>query len=228
VTEERLRIARELHDVIAHNMSLITVKASVTNYLIDSRPEQARAPLAIIEASGRSALNEMRTMLGVLRADDSPVPPSEGPGAEFERTPAPNLDDLPELVEYVAEAGVHVDLEVHGSRDLPEGVALSAYRIVQESLTNVIKHAAPTRCRVRVETTDETLSLDITDDGSGGRAPYPAVPGHGIVGMRERVGLFGGEFHAGPVPGGGFRVSARLPVTAPPRTRAPAGRTHPE
>ncbi|WP_405657993.1 sensor histidine kinase [Streptomyces sp. NBC_00079] len=222
VTDERLRIARELHDVIAHSMSLITVKAAVTNYLLDSQPEQARAALAVIEASGHNALAEMRRMLGVLRADNEPYSPPGGTVASPE-PPAPCLDDLPQLAARAAEAGVHVDVQVHDAAGLPEGVALSAYRIVQEALTNVIKHAAPTRCRVRIEATDAALNLDVTDDGQAKRAASWGAPGHGIIGMRERVALFGGDFYAGPVADGGFRVSARLPLT-PSGTTAPPER----
>jgi signal transduction histidine kinase len=213
VADERLRIARELHDVITHSMSLITVKASVANYLIDCRPEEVRAALALIETTGRSTLTEMRRMLGVLRADSDTVPLAPG-DAGSERAPAPGLDDLAVLAELAAEAGVHVDLDVPAERDLPDGVALAAYRIVQEALTNVVKHAAPTRCRVRVGLTGHDVLIDVTDAGHGRRAQPALTGGHGIIGMRERAALFGGDFEAAPGPDGGFRVTARLPLAA--------------
>jgi signal transduction histidine kinase len=213
VAEERLRIARELHDVITHSMSLITVKASVANYLVESRPEEVRATLALIETTGREALTEMRRMLGVLRADSDTGQPAPG-DAGNERAPAPGLAGLAALAEHAAEAGVHVDLDVPTGRDLPEGVALTAYRIVQEALTNVAKHAAPTRCRVRVCRTGRDVLIDVTDDGPGHSSRPAAAGGHGIIGMRERAALFGGELEAGPRPRGGFRVTARLPCAA--------------
>lgn len=213
VADERLRIARELHDVITHSMSLITVKASTANYLVESRPEELRATLTLIEATGREALTEMRRMLGVLRADSDTGRPAPGDGGN-ERAPAPGLAGLAALAEHAAEAGVHVDLELHAHRELPEGAALAVYRIVQEALTNVVKHAAPARCRVWVDGTGPDIVIDIMDDGPG-LSPQPAAPGgHGIIGMRERAALFGGELEAGPGPQGGFRVTARLPGAA--------------
>jgi signal transduction histidine kinase len=211
VADERLRIARELHDVVTHSISLITVKASVANYLIDSRPQEVRAALTVIETTGRSTLTEMRRMLGVLRAD-SAIAALPNANADDGRAPAPGLDDLPVLAEHAAEAGVQVDLDMPAQRDLPEGVALSAYRIVQEALTNVVKHAAPTRCHVRVTLTGPDVVIDVTDTGRGPRPVPAAADGHGIIGMRERTALFGGEFAAGPRPHGGFRVTARLPL----------------
>jgi signal transduction histidine kinase len=219
VTEERLRIARELHDVITHSLSLITVKASVANYLVESRPEEVRATLTLIETTGRGALTEMRRMLGVLRADSDTGQPVTGDAGNG-RAPAPGLAELAALAEHAAEAGVHVDLDVPADHDLPEGVPLAAYRIVQEALTNVVKHAAPTRCRVRVSRTGNEVLIDVTDDGPGRNSrPAAAAGGHGIVGMRERAALFGGELEAAPGPHGGFRVTARLPcVPAIPRS----------
>jgi signal transduction histidine kinase len=213
VADERLRIARELHDVITHSMSLITVKASVANYLIESRPEEVRATLTLIETTGRGALTEMRRMLGVLRADSDTEQPARGDAGD-ERAPAPGLAGLAALAEHAAEAAVHVDLDVLADRDLPEGVALAVYRIVQEALTNVVKHAAPTRCRVRVGRTGHDILIDVTDDGPGRSSRPAAAGGHGIIGMRERAALFGGELEAAPGPHGGFRVTARLPCAA--------------
>jgi signal transduction histidine kinase len=213
VADERLRIARELHDVITHSMSLITVKASVANYLIESRPEEVRDALTVIEATGRRALAEMRRMLGVLRAGTNTGSLSLG-GAGDERLPAPGLEALAGLAEHAAEAGVHVELDVDPACDMPDGAALAVYRIVQEAVTNVVKHAAPTRCQVRVGRTAQDVLIEVTDAGNVRRSRPGAAGGHGLIGMRERAALFGGEFVAGPGPGGGFRVTARLPLGA--------------
>ena len=208
VADERLRIARELHDVITHSMSLITAKAAVANYLIGAQPDGVGDALTVIEDTGRRALAEMRRMLGVLRSDT----PGADPGGE--RAPAPGLGDLAVLAERAGQAGVAVDLDVPAGDDLPEGVALAAYRIVQEALTNVVKHAAPTRCRVRVTRAGPEVLIEVTDAGGYRPARPPAPGGLGIIGMRERAALFGGEVEAGPGPGGGFRVTARLPLAA--------------
>lgn len=221
VAYERLRIARELHDVVAHSMTLITVKAGVTHFLIDSQPQEARSALRVIEATGRDALTEMRRMLDVLRAD-SDTTPASGADDDDDRAPMPGLADLEPLTALAAEAGVRTHLQVRGSRDLPEGIALSTYRIVQEALTNVIKHAAPAECRVLVDITDSDIALEVTDDGPGGRLRPVAEGGHGIIGMRERVNLYGGEFTAGPRPEGGYLVTARLPI--PPADAAQSAR----
>ena len=202
VTEERMRIARELHDVVAHGMSVITVQAGVGRHVMDERPEQARAALAAIEETGRESLREMRRLLGVLREEPA------GPA----RTPAPRLADLEELVQRTAQTGTAVDFSIRGEpRALPGGVELSAYRIVQEALTNVVKHARTDRCRVRLDFAPDTLAIEVTDDGIG--AAPPARPtGHGIIGMRERTALHGGRFEAGPLPLRGYRVAASLPL----------------
>jgi signal transduction histidine kinase len=223
VTDERLRIARELHDVISHAMTLITAKAAVTSYLIDSRPEEAGPALAVIEATGRAALDEMRRLLGVLRAGEigtTPDPDTGGgetaaDGAGTARAPAPGLTGLPALAARTAAAGVRTTLDIRGERDLPEAMALSVYRIVQEALTNVVKHAAPARCHVQVDLAGDQVAVTITDDGRPRPAPAgrTASPGgHGLIGIRERVGMYRGDFTAGPRPGGGFQVAARLPV----------------
>jgi len=205
VIEERLRIARELHDVVAHSLSLIAVQAGVGNYVASARPDEAARALASIEATSRGALHEMRRLVGVLRDGDS-----TGPGLK----PAPGLADLGRLITGTADAGVRVQLEVRGTpRSVSPGVDLAAYRIVQEALTNVVKHAGTTASRVVLTYADDALCLEITDDGQGAPAAAgPAPAGHGIAGMRERAGLYGGEFHAGPLPGRGFRVAARLPL----------------
>jgi len=295
VAQERLRIARELHDVVAHSMSVIAVQAGYGQYVIDRQPGDARAALGAIQATSREALDEMRRMLGALRqADDADargdgtglVPAGSGPGlhtgpgapaggAGAPLYPAPGLADLDRLVARTAGAGVRVDVTRFGRpHDLPASIDLSAYRIVQEALTNVVKHARTSSCRVLLGYRDDELTIEVTDSGAGmpaselsggglsgagpaGRGlardgfavangtalmsrngtsphgvgvldgalappddgPVPVVAslpgaGHGIIGMRERVSLLGGEFSAGPLPGYGFRVSARIPLPA--------------
>ncbi|MDA0633842.1 sensor histidine kinase [Nonomuraea sp. MCN248] len=264
VAEERLRIARELHDVVAHNVGLIAVKAGVANHVLATNPEEAHDALRVIENASRNALVEMRHLLGVLRPSETPA-----------RGPAPGLRGLSDLAEQAGQAGVNVELDVRvgserlvsgmrgagplpsargaevlsvlGNRDtesrlagdsgtgepgavpgegrwevgdgrqeldgdwLPEGVELSVYRIVQEALTNVVKHAAPARCRVSVIDDGRTVRIEVGDDGPGHRALSDRGPGHGLIGMRERVMMYGGTFEAGQAAGPGFRVSATLP-----------------
>ncbi|MFF5205685.1 sensor histidine kinase [Streptosporangium sp. NPDC000396] len=204
VTEERLRIARELHDVVAHSMSLIAVKAGIANHVAEARPEEARDALRVIETTSRSALTEMRHLLGVMRSGSDPAADTVSG-----LSPAPGLSGLPALAGRAAMAGVHVDLNVTATT-LPEGVELSVYRIVQEALTNVVKHAAPARCRVVVEADGNAVRIEVTDDGPGHRV-LPGRPGHGLIGMRERVIMYGGSFTARRRPEGGFEVSAWLP-----------------
>ncbi len=256
VTEERLRIARELHDVVAHSMTVIAVQAGYGHHVIDEQPAKAREALGAIQATSREALAEMRRMLGVLRQ------PSPGPsglsrfqitqetgghnksdvqangGADTARdvpvtrpaaplTPAPGLGDLDRLVTRIGNAGVAVDLRVHGvRRELPQGIDLAAFRIVQEALTNVVKHADTPACTVTIGYHTGELSLEIVDDGRGCQVPAAAgagvgprgepgaetTGGHGLIGMRERVTLYGGELTAQPLPERGFRVAARLPI----------------
>ncbi|MFB9927408.1 sensor histidine kinase [Amycolatopsis halotolerans] len=195
LVDERVRIARELHDVVTHGMGLIAVKAGVANHVADSRPEEARDALRVIEATSRAALGEMRRLLHVLRDDG-------------DETPADPLAALPELAERARQAGVDVELSVLGTARVPEPVALAAYRIVQEAVTNVVKHAAPARCRVVVAVAAEGIRIQVTDDGA---APIGELRlGHGLTGMRERVALYSGELVAGPGPDGGFRVAATL------------------
>jgi signal transduction histidine kinase len=210
VTEERLRIARELHDVVAHSMSLIAVKAGVANHVAAARPEEALDALRVIEATSRSALAEMRSLLGVLRSG------GEEGSAEASLAPAPGVDGLRGLADRAGMAGVRVRMEVRGLDRVPAGVGLSVYRIVQEALTNVVKHAAPTRCRVVVEADGWMVAIDVTDEGPGRRVlpDGGAHPGHGLLGMRERVTMYGGALRAGPRPDGGFAVSVSLPYTA--------------
>jgi signal transduction histidine kinase len=215
VTDERLRLARELHDIISNAMALITAKAAVTNYLMDSRPDDARAALAMIEETGRDALTEMRRLLGILRADLGSPQPAAAPGQQGAcSTPAPGLAGVYALALQATAVGVPTTVDIRGERDLPEAMALSVYRIVQEAVTNVIRHAGPARCAVQVDLTGDHVIVDITDDGYPRPAAAGQAAGHGLIGMRERVSLFNGEFAAGPRPEGGFRVTARLPASA--------------
>jgi signal transduction histidine kinase len=210
VREERTRIARELHDVVAHNVSVMVVQATAAGRVLDSDeadPAGVREALGTIEATGRAALAELRTVLGVLRTDDQD---------DHARTPQPGLAKLPELVQRTRQAGLPVELRVRGDRRaLPPGVDLSAYRIVQEALTNALKHARPTSATVLVGYQPDRLDLQVSNDD---RAASPAghQGGQGLVGMRERVLLFGGDFRAGPLPGGGYRVQASFPLDPTP------------
>lgn len=217
---ERLRIARELHDVVAHGMGVIAVQAGVAHHVVDSHPEEARAALASIAESSRTGLAELRRVLSALRsAEDDPV---DG------LRPAPGLSDVEDLVARAGRAGVPVTLSVLGTpRPVPAGVALAGYRIVQEALTNMLRHAGATRGEVVLDHRSAgTLRVEVTDDG---RSPHRhAGSGHGLAGMRERAALYGGTLAAGPrpAPERGFRVEATLPVDAtpadPPRDTAVA------
>jgi signal transduction histidine kinase len=210
VAEERLRIARELHDVVAHSMSVIAVQAGFGQYVIDASPANAREALGAIQATSRDALAELRRMLGVLRQQDAS--PSSAP-----LTPECGLGELDGLVRRTAGAGIEVRLSRTGTvRELPAGIDVSAYRIIQESLTNVVRHAGSgARCEVAVSYGPDVVGIEVTDGGGPAR-PGPAAhcpgSGHGLIGMRERVSLCGGQLTAGPLSSGGFRVSARLPV----------------
>ena len=194
LTDERLRIARELHDVVAHNLSLIAVQAANAAHV--RSPEHAYEALDVISSTSRAALTEMRGLLGVLRSD-------------ADLAPSPGLDGLADLADRASLAGVRVSLDVRGS-GVPEGVGLSAYRIVQEALTNVVKHAAPASCTVVVEVTSSSVRIEVTDDGPGVKE---LGVGHGLIGMRERVAVYDGTFSAGPGENGGFRVTAELPYS---------------
>ncbi|MER7331943.1 MULTISPECIES: sensor histidine kinase [unclassified Micromonospora] len=201
VTAERLRIARELHDMVAHSIGVIAIQAGVGARVIETQPAQARAALATIEQTSRETLAGLRRTLGALRRPQSETAPLD---------PTPGLDDLDRLVTAAADAGVRVELRRGGERrPVPADLDLAAFRIVQEALTNVVRHAGTDRCRVTVTHGPGEVTVEIVDDGRGGRVPGE---GHGIVGMRERVALLGGRFRAGPRPEGGFRVAARLPV----------------
>ncbi|TMR88963.1 sensor histidine kinase [Nonomuraea basaltis] len=214
VMQERLRIARELHDVLAHHIALINVQAQVAEHLIDREPWQARQALRHVRRAGKEALGELRTTVGLLRSPDSPE--------ELPTEPSPGLDRLPGLVSTFTAAGLAVDLRLDGvtappfeppneppNEPLPAPVELAAFRIVQEALTNVSKHAPAATAHVRVARTPDRLSVEVTDDGPGA---VTLGTGHGLIGMRERALSLGGRFAAGPLTGGGFRVQAVLPL----------------
>ncbi|MGW0431499.1 sensor histidine kinase [Micromonospora sp. NPDC003197] len=198
---ERLRIAREMHDIVSHHLSLIAVRAGIANHVAEEHPAEAREALRVIETTSRGALTEMRGMLGVLRVD-----PVESAAV---RDPAPGLAGLPELADRATAAGVTVDLNVTTIGTPPPGAQLAMYRIVQEALTNVVTHAAPAHCTVRVVADHQAMTVNVTDDGV--RPARTSSGGHGLIGMRERVTMYGGDFTAGPRPGNGFTVSARIP-----------------
>jgi signal transduction histidine kinase len=274
VTEERLRIARELHDVVAHSMTVVAVQAGFGEYVFDSEPAQARAALGNIQHVTREALSDMQRLLGVLRQDGNgqpgpAAPPGQpdgdrptAPARQLQLAPAPGLADLERLVSTTAGAGVRVALTRTGDRrDIPAAIDQSAFRIVQEALTNVVKHSGASTCQVIIGYEPDGLTVEITDPGSGqgprdevagaaGQRGFRGSPpgsahggfrgglpprlatgqatggphaadgtGHGILGMRERVSLCGGEFTAGPRPGDGFEVIAHFPLPALPQRR---------
>jgi signal transduction histidine kinase len=201
VAEERVRIARELHDIVAHAISVIVLQARGGRRSLATDPGETREALDMIEATGSEALAEIRRLLGMLRRDDE----------EIALAPQPSLRYLDALAAQVREAGLPVDLSVEGEpTELPPGVDLSAYRIVQEALTNALKHAGPATARVVVRYREHDLELEIADTGAGASASDGG--GHGLAGMRERVSLYGGKIETGPRDGGGFAVRARLPL----------------
>jgi signal transduction histidine kinase len=207
VADERAQIARDLHDIVAHAMSVIAVRSGVARMVMDSDPAQAREALAIIEITTRRSLQELRLLVGMLRSPED---------RHAELSPVPGLADLDRLVAETAVAGVIAEVDVDGeTRPLPPATDLSAYRIVQEALTNVVRHAGPTRARVRISYRPAEVCIEVTDDGPRGRRPRPiarAGGGHGLIGMRERTALFAGTLDVGPHEGG-FRVRATLPLT---------------
>jgi signal transduction histidine kinase len=208
--EERVRIARDLHDVVAHAMSIIAVRSGVARMVLDVRPEEAREALGIIEGTSRQAMAEMRLLVGVLRDADGEDP-------QADRGPAPGLASLPGLVTQISQAGVPVGVRVEGEpRPLSPGVDLSAYRIVQEALTNVVRHAAPATAELTLRYSPGEVVIEVTDNGQTDLKPAPRAraadgAGHGIAGMRERVAVYGGKLLAGPT-ASGFRVLARIPT----------------
>ncbi|WP_432923068.1 sensor histidine kinase [Microbispora sp. CA-135349] len=210
VAEERVRIARELHDVVAHSLSLIAMKSGVAVHVAGERPGETVAALEVIQATSRTALDEMRRMVGVLRSTGAGDPGDSPPG------PVPGLAGLETLAGRAREAGLQVTLNVDGGQDLPRGVESAVFRIVQESLTNVIKHAADgtgerVSCTISVTVTSREVLVEVVDNGKGGKVTTAGAGGHGLIGMRERALLQDGDFTAGPREQGGFRVAARLP-----------------
>ena len=203
IVDERARIARELHDVVAHAISVIVLQARGGRRLLDTEPDETRGALDTIEHTGEQALVEMRRLVGLLREGDE----------ELALSPQPTLSQLDHLVEQVRAAGLPVDVSIEGDPvDLPPGVDLSAYRIVQEALTNALKHAGPARARVRLRYAADGLEVDVSDDGSGTRNGNGG--GYGLDGIRERVSVVGGKLEAGPRTEGGFAVRARLPYAS--------------
>jgi signal transduction histidine kinase len=199
--DERVRIARELHDVIAHSVSVMVVQAGAGEQVLRRDPERAADVLRSIQETGRQALSEMSTLLGILRER----------GAEFGLVPQPGIADLSSLLEQSRQAGLQVELTVEGAeRPLPPGVALSLYRVIQEALTNTRKHAGPAQARVRLRYGNTEVAAEITDDGGSSRNGYGG--GNGLIGMRERVTVYGGSLEAGPRPEGGYLVRARIPL----------------
>jgi signal transduction histidine kinase len=206
VAEERLRIARDLHDVVAHSLSVIAVQSGVGSHVIDEHPEQAKQALIDVGNTSRSALDELRRMLGVLRQEDP----------RLDLAPAPGVAELPSLVDQVRATGLDVETRIDETaiQGIPPLVELAVYRIVQEALTNVVKHASARTATIEIRREREELVVEVTDDGAGALTAYHAAPAvhHGIVGMRERTALFEGSLAAGPRPGGGWRVLARIPL----------------
>jgi signal transduction histidine kinase len=201
VSEERNRITRELHDVLAHSVSVMTVQASAVRRRLTPEQEREREALLTVEETGRQALAEMRRLVGIMRTEEETAA----------LAPQPGLGTLPTLVEQVRQSGLPVELKVEGDPvSLPPGIDLSAYRIVQEALTNTLKHAGPARAWVAVRYAGDDVEIEVENDGRSGAESDGA--GQGLVGMRERVAMCGGELHSGPRPGGGYRISARLPV----------------
>src|SRR3954469_19265296 len=208
VAREQARIARELHDVISHNVSVMVVQAAAGADVFDAEPSRARSALTSIEATGREALSELRRLLGVIRTDDD-----EAPGASL--APQPGLEQLTRLLDQVRGAGLAVSLTIEGPRPpVPPGVDLAAYRIVQEALTNTLKHADASEAGVSVRYSGAELAVDVRDDGGGRGATGRSGGRRGLTGMRERAALYDGELVAGPRPEGGFVVSARFPLRA--------------
>lgn len=205
VTEERGRIARELHDIIAHSVSVMVVQAGAAEHVVARMPDRAVSALRTISETGRDALVELRRLLGLLRQGE--LPAALGP--------RPGVHDLPTLSGQIGAAGVPVSVAVRGEpRDLPAGVDLAVFRVVQEALTNTLKHAGPATADVTVDFDADGVLVTVTDTGTG-LGHSSGEPGHGLLGMRERLALYGGQLEAGPMTGGGYRVAARLPLLDP-------------
>ncbi len=215
VVHERLRIARELHDVMAHSMSVIAVQAGVGRHVMDRDPQTARRALAVVEDASRRTLAEMRQLLGVLRVDDVTADDGAAPPGGADRTPQPGLDRLEELLAAARATGSVVTLSTSGTpRALPSQLDLAAYRILQEALTNVAKHAGPVEVRVTLTWQDDGLRIEVADDGRGPAEVRSRRPGegYGLIGLHERAASVGGDLQTGPGPGGGFLLRATLPL----------------
>jgi signal transduction histidine kinase len=212
VDRERARIARELHDVVTHNVSVMVIQAGAARKVMDAAPDRAREALLAVEAGGRTAMAELRHVMGLLTmAGDGPEP-----AADADLAPQPGLAQVAALTDRVRATGVSVELTVTGTRAaLPAGVDLAAYRVVQEALTNVVKHAAGARVRVCVEHTPEAVHVEVSDTGGVPAAPAAPGGGRGLIGLRERLAVYGGTLEAGTRPTGGFRVRAVIPVEKP-------------
>ncbi|HEV2030188.1 MAG TPA: sensor histidine kinase [Candidatus Dormibacteraeota bacterium] len=205
IADERARIARELHDIVAHSVSLMVLQAGAARQALERQPEKARAPLLSVEATGRTAMSELRRLVGMLRQ----------PGDEDQLAPQPSLRHVDLLVNQMREAGLMVELDSRGSLEsIPPGVDLSAYRIAQEALTNALKHSGATHVDLKVRSEGGAVEVAVEDNGRGPSGNGAVAGGHGLIGMRERVNLFGGRFEAGGREGGGFRVFAHLPYDA--------------
>jgi signal transduction histidine kinase len=214
VEEERARIAAELHDVVTHNVSMMVVQAGAGRRVIDSSPGDTREALLAIEASGRTAMTELRHLLGLLAP--SGAPELDTPDDQSPLHPQPGLDEVPALVDRVRSAGLAVELTVQGTEhELSQGPDLAAYRVVQEALTNVIKHADGARARVRIEYRAHDLIIDVSNV-AGGCGPSADGSGRGLIGLRERIAIYGGSLETGPRPGGGWRVRAVIPLEPAP------------
>jgi signal transduction histidine kinase len=216
IEAERARIASELHDVVTHNVSVMIVQAGAARQVLSDSPARARNALLAVEASGRAAMTELRHLLGLLNPAGSAASARDGALAEQDLRPQPGLQQLQPLLDRVSSAGLPVELAVSERRyPLPPGLDLAAFRVIQEALTNVLKHAGPTRTTVHIDYGESTLSVDVADAGRTSPAPAPPIPqgtGRGLIGLRERISLYGGELDAGPRPGAGWRVRARFPV----------------
>ncbi|WP_298889759.1 histidine kinase [uncultured Serinicoccus sp.] len=210
--EERLRISRELHDVLGHAMSVMVVQAGVAQHLLSARPDEAAAALARIADTGRSSMHELRRLLSVIREGDPSTHSAHG---------LVGLDDLPALASGMAAAGLPVALDCSIDGDVPAGIELAAYRIIQEALTNTLRHAGSATVSVTLQRRGDDLLIDIVDDGRGG-APSVRGSGRGLAGMRERVAVYGGELTTGPRRLGGYRVHARIPLNAQPHDAVPS------
>jgi signal transduction histidine kinase len=208
---ERARIARELHDVVTHNVSVMVIQAGAARKIMDADPEQAREALLAVETGGRAAMSELRQVMGLLTTD------AEGPGGDpsADLTPQPGLNRLETLVAGVRQSGMAVELTVTGRpRPVPPGVELAAYRVVQEALTNTVKHASGASAEVILEYSADQLRVEVADTGGRPSASASTGNGRGLIGLRERLAVYGGTLHTGPRPRGGFRVTALVPLEA--------------